>query len=144
MAFDWFEDTDYAIGLTANTLMSLRDLNIPPPDQPVFTPAALYRVRGDLSRVGDGFPMANWIWDVISVATLYPVINLLGGADFKELYIRTDKRDASTPSPDLAFNVYSCIMWKPILAGDEGVYVARSPYALQTVQIQFKRLILSV
>lgn len=139
---DWYKDTQYAIGLTANSLALLRNLNIPPPDQVVFGPASVYQVRGDLSRVGNGFPQASWVWDVLSTTTLYQLLAFLGGADYKELYIRTDRRDASEAVPERMFDTYSCVMWKPLLFGDEGVSVARSPYALQSVQIQFKKLVI--
>ena len=136
------QDLNYAIGKLPNGLSDLRLMCVPYPDQIIFAPASVYYIRGDGSRVGDGYISVNWIWDVIAIQKLSPVLEYLNGADWVDIYIRTDARDGTYPNPRSAMNVYWCKMWKPILSGKEGAPLARSPYALQTVAIQFKDLIL--
>ena len=137
----YIADTDYRIGLVADTLVKLRDMNISPPDQVVFQPAAKYRVRGDLTRVGVGYATVHWIWDVASLERLANLLEFLDGEDSADVYIYTDRRDGRTHAPAEAFNVYSAKMWWPLLYGDEGVPIARSPYAFQTIDIQFKNVV---
>lgn len=142
MSKQYYKDTDYRIGFTAQTLAPLRRMEIPVPDQAVYSPASIYYVRGDKTRVGDGASSCSWIYDAIALDTLYKLLAFLQGADYKRLYIRTDTRDASSPTPRGMFNVYYCIMYKPILSGQEGVNIARSPYALQSVKLSFVDLVL--
>lgn len=134
-------DSDYKIGVSIAKLASLRNLGIAPPDQVTFRPASVYYIRSDLSRVGDGFSSVIWVWDIISSEKLSKLMSFLNGADFVDLYIKTDLRDGTHAIPSNSFGIYSCKMWKPILSGEEGVPVARSPYALQTVQIKFVDLV---
>lgn len=136
------DDTDYGIGHTPQSIVSLRRLGVPIPDQPVYVPAAVYYTRGDYTRVGDGFPSANWIWDIISIHRLEPLLAYVTGTFNGLVYVRTDRRtDGRYPNPRSSFAVFQAIMWLPVLSGQEGVPVARSPYAMQTVGVQFKRLI---
>lgn len=136
----WTDDTDYKIGRTAARLVPLTWMGIPPPDQVVYREAAVYYVRGDQSRVSDGFISCSWIWDIISIARLATLLDFLDGAEFADVFIRTDIRDGTYWQQQNAFNVFSAIMWKPVLSGQEGVYVARSAYATQTVEINFRKL----
>lgn len=137
-----YEDTDFRIGLDVNNLMRLDDLGIPIPDQPIFEKASVYYIRADKSRVGDGFASAAWIWDVIGRSSLAKLLEFLGGEDVESrtLYIKTDKRDAMKPNPRTNFATFEAVMYRPILSGSEGAYVARSPYAIQTVRVQFHNL----
>lgn len=141
MARRYCSDTDYRIGTAAADLVKLRDLGIAPPDQVIFQPAAVYYPRGDLSRVGDGYATVHWIWDMISIHKLANLLEFLDGADWANVYIYTDRRDGRFWSPSQAFNTYSAIMWWPLVFGREGTPVARSPYVMQTVDIQFKNVV---
>ena len=136
------EDLQYAIGDTPSNLTLLRRAMIPTPDQVVYKAASVYYVRGDGSRVGDGYTSVGWIWDVISTQKLSYLMTYLNGAEWKYVYIRTDVRDGTYSNPRSAFNVYYAMMLKPILDGVEGVPIARSPYAMQTVRVLFKNLVL--
>jgi hypothetical protein len=139
-----YEDTDFRIGLDVNALIRLDDLDIPIPDQPIFERASVYYKRADNSRVGDGFAYAAWIWDVISRASLSKLLEFLGDDDDVEsrsLYIKTDKRDAMSPNPRTNFGTYSAVMYRPILSGSEGTFIARSPYGIQSVRVQFQNLV---
>jgi len=133
--------SQYSIGITPTDLLALRDMHIAPPDQVVYRPASIYYVRGDMSRVGDGFAMCEWIWDAISLSRLSTILEFLDGDTYKDVYIVTDKRDGTFSNPDDSFALFYAKMWKPILSGEEGVSIARSPYALQTVKIQFVDLV---
>jgi hypothetical protein len=134
-------DTLYKIGLDPANLLSLRNLRIAPPDQVTFQAASTYIVRADMSRVGDGFALATWIWDVISIERLAKILEYLNNEDYVNLYIRTDMRDGTHAVAANAFKVFSAIMWKPLLFGQDGNSVVRSPYAMQSVKIQFVNLI---
>lgn len=140
MARRWHDDADYRIGLTAADLVKLRDIGIPPPDQVTFQPAAVYYARGDNSRVGDGAATVHWVWDMISLHKLAGLLEFLGGADWADVYIYTDRRDGRYWSPKEAFGTYIAKMWWPLVFGQEGVPVARSPYVMQTVNITFKNV----
>lgn len=136
------DDMQYAIGTDPNNLSLLRRIKVPYPDQTVFKPASVYYMRGDGTRVGDGYISTQWIWDVISLQKLSALLEYLNGEDWVRVYIRTDRRDGTYYNPRTAFAVYYGIMLKPILSGNEGVPIARSPYALQTVSITFKNLLI--
>jgi len=130
-------DFAYKIGLTATTMMLLSDMKLAPPDQVVWRPSAVHYPRADFSRVGDGFSSFDWIWDTISIARLSSLLKLLNGAESVRLYAVTDKRDGTYPNPRSAFSVFWATMWKPVLSGEEGVSVVKSPYVMQTVKVQF-------
>ena len=134
-------DSAYAIGLLTAEMVYLRQMNVPPPDQIVYKPAAVYYVRSDFSRVGDGFASVEWVWDTISISRLHNLLSFLGTADYASLFVITDKRDGSYPNPRTSFGMFSATMWKPIITGEEGVFVARSPYVVQTVKIQFVNMV---
>jgi len=138
----WKDATDYMIGATITTMASLRDMGIPPPDQAIFQPAATYYVRGDHTRVGDGTAVATWIWDVICLERLSAILDHLDGEDYANVYIQTAIRDGRYSRPSLEFDRYSAIMWWPLLFGQEGVPIARSPFVMQTVKIQFVNVVL--
>jgi hypothetical protein len=138
---NYSKDTAYRIGSTVTNLIPLKDLGIAPPDQVTFQPASMVYVRSDLSRVGDGFSIASWIWDIISVERLAKLTAFLNGKTFADVFIQTDMRDGTKAIPELAFKVYSAIMWKPLIYGSEGTPVVKSPYAIQTVNVQFVNLI---
>ena len=137
VARNYKEDTDFAIGLTLNSLVSLRLIGVGVPDQVTYQRASTYYTAANMSRIGDGFAVATWVWDVISVERLSKLLTFLGGENSASVYIRTDERDALHAQPHLSFKVYSAIMWKPVLSGQEGTPIVRSPYALQSVQIKF-------
>jgi len=135
---DSYKDaTDYGIGTTITNIASLRNMGIPPPDQSLFQPASAYYVRGDHSRVGDGAARAIWIWDAICLERLSAILDHLNGEDYANVYIRTAVRDGRYSRPSLEFDRYYAMMWWPLLFGQEGVPIARSPYVMQTVKIQF-------
>lgn len=136
------QDMHYAIGTDPNNLSDLVRMHVPWPDQIVFEPASVYYTRGDGTRVGDGYITARWIWDLISLQKLSYLLEYLNGNDWARVYIRTDRRDGTYSNPRTAFAVYYGIMLKPIVSGNEGVPLARSPYALQTVSITFKNLLI--
>lgn len=122
-------------------MISLHDLGIAAPDQVTFQPYSVVYARGDMSRVGDGVSTASWIWDIISIEKLSRLLSFLNGSTYAEMYIRTDIRDGTSSIASDAFKVFSATMWKPLLYGQEGVPVVKSPYALQTVNIQFVNLV---
>lgn len=131
----------YAIGNTPQTLSYLWRMGIPMPDQVVFSPAGVYVERADGTRVGHGYPSCQWVWDTIAGDRLSVLLSFLNNQDYAYVYLRTDVRDGTHNFPRLGFNVYYGIMYKPIITGQEGVPIARSPYTYQTVQIQFRRLV---
>lgn len=131
------EDIGYQIGLAPTEMTTLKNLGVPPPDQVVYKPSGIYYVRSDFHRVGDGYASCEWTWDVISLARLYKLVDFLDGEESANIYIVTDKRDATFPNPEASFGLFSAIMWKPVITGEEGVFVAKSPYAIQTVKVQF-------
>ena len=135
------EASNYQLGLVPTQMATLRNMRIAPPDQVVYRPASVYYVRSDFSRVGDGFASVEWVWDTISIARLSKILELLGGQEYVYLYVVTDKRMGLTPNPKAQFALFSAIMWKPILSGEEGVPVAKSPYVMQTVKLQFINMV---
>lgn len=141
MSRNYAQDSLYKIGLDPNNMASLRNLGIAAPDQVTYQPASVYTVRSDFSRVGDGFKAVNWIWDVISIENLSKLLKFLAGQDYAAVYIRTDMRDGTIISPANAFRVFSATMWKPLLSGQEGTPIVKSPYAMQTVKLQFVNLV---
>lgn len=142
MALEYFyEDNDFQIGFTPQTLATLTRMKISIPDQVVYSAASVYYVRADGTRVGDGYASANWIWDVMKYEDVFALMGFLDGNDHNLVYIKTDKRDGTSPNPRTAFDVFQCIMWKPVLSGEEGLPIARSPYAYQSVRFHFTNLI---
>lgn len=138
----WCDDTAYAIGLSSTNLINLRRAAIPVPDQVVMQQAARYYVRGDATRVSDGYRSCQWIWDVLAIETLASLMRLVGmaaGDTYKNVYIYTDLRDGLAALPE--FRTYGAVMYMPVLAGSEGVPIARSPYALQSIKITFNKLV---
>jgi hypothetical protein len=135
------EDTLYKIGTDPVHMPSLKQLGIAAPDQVTFQAASTYYVRGDMSRIGDGYALASWIWDIMSIERLSKLTSLLSGADYVNLYIRTDVRDGTHASAADAFKVYSAMLWKPLLFGEDGNPVVRTPYAMQSVKLQFVNLV---
>lgn len=139
-------DTNYAIGKTLASMGTLRQLNIPVPDQVVGQTYSQYYVRADWRRVGAGVQLASWVWDIISVIDIAKIMTIIGGtagvqagsyADSAFLYVRTDLRDGSFAIPGAAgnFNTYRAAVWAPQLFGPEGNPVVRSPYAHQSVKL---------
>lgn len=135
------DDTNYGIGRTLTDIADLRLLGVGIPDQVIYDPSATHYERADQTRVGDGFARVTWIWDNIALSRLSALLDFLDGADYAQVYINTDVREGSKVAPSSAFKTFYAIMWRPILSGEEGVPVARSPYAYQTVAIQFRKLI---
>ena len=134
------EENQYAIGTDPNNLPTLRQLKIPMPDQVVYDSASLYYVRSDGTRVGDGYSVVGWIYDVISIDRMAALLEVMSGADFAYVYIVTDARDGDISLPSEGFNMYYVIMWRPILSGSEGVPIARSSKSWQSVKINYKIL----
>lgn len=141
MAKNYVADTDYKIGSALSNLVPLRMMNISVPDQVTYRPASIYYVRADLTRIGDGFTSVTWVWDMMSYDRISKLLSFLSFGDYGYVFIKTDIRDGTIAQPRNAFKVYNATMWKPILSGEEGVPVARSPYVLQTVQLKFVNLV---
>ena len=133
-------DTDYKIGRLSNRLAPLRLMGIATPDQAIMQPASVYYTRADMSRVGDGYASCSLVWDMMSIERLATLLAFLDGKESNVVYIRTDLRDGLKPKAHDAFATYKATMWKPILSGQEGTPVARTPYVIQTVQIKFMNL----
>lgn len=131
--------TECHIGLTIATLAPLSYLNVAPPDQALFFPSSANIVRWDYSRVGDGYAAAHWIYDVISAPRLYTLLSFLDGAESKELYVATPLMNGLQPYAE--YDVFYGTLWRPSLSGQEGVPIARSLSAYQTVKLQFVNLI---
>ncbi|MFA5035653.1 MAG: hypothetical protein WC479_00550 [Candidatus Izemoplasmatales bacterium] len=134
-------DTLYKIGTDPSKLTTLKNLGLAAPDQVTYQAASVYTIRADMSRVGDGYSIAAWIWDVISIDRLSKLLEYLEGADYVNLYIRTDIRDGTHAVAANAFKVFSAVMWKPLLFGQDGNPIVRSPYAMQSVKLQFVNLV---
>jgi hypothetical protein len=132
-----YQDDEYAIGLTPTTLAPLRLLGVAVPDQIVWRDAAIYYVRGDNSRVGDGLPSWEWVWDVISISRLSSLLSLLAGQESAWVYAHTNQRTGVYPNAAAEFHIYKALMYKPILAGQEGVSIARAAISMQTVKLSF-------
>ena len=133
---------EYKIRRSAgSTLFSFAKLGLPLPDQVVYTVASVYYGRADYSRVGDGYPQLVWVWDVLSRNKLAILLTLLDGADYADVVVRTDTRTGENPNPIPAFTTFTAVMWKPLLSGEEGVMIARSHLAFQTVSINFRKLV---
>lgn len=130
----------YAIGTDPNNLPTLKQLKIPMPDQVIYASSSLHYVRSDGTRVGDGYPVVNWIYDVISIDRLASLLEVMDGEDHAHVYITTDARDGDISLPEEGFHMYYVIMWRPILSGSEGVPIARSSKAWQSVKIAFRIL----
>ncbi len=130
-------DTDYCLGVAANKMIPLRLLLVPDPDQVIYKPAAMFYQRADFHRVGDGFASIEWIYDILDNVSTYKLLEFLNGEESKGIYVRSDIRDGTYLNNGQAFNVFYAVMWKPILTGEEGVSVARSSKAQQTVKITF-------
>jgi len=123
-----------------STLMSFTMLRLPIPDQVIYREAAKYYMRADFSRVGDGFPTLTWVWDVLSDAKLSILLTILDGEDYASVRVRTSARTGVEPGPAAAFKTFDCVMLKPVVSGEEGIPVARSQLAMQTVTVQFREL----
>ena len=134
------KENKYAIGTDPNNLPTLRRMEIPMPDQVVYAPASVYYVRSDGTRVGDGYAVVSWIYDIISIDRLAALLEVMDGEDSAYLYITTDRRDGDVSLPEEGFHMYYAIMWRPMLSGSEGVPVARSSKAFQSVKIHFRLL----
>ena len=133
-------DFQYALGTDPNNLGTLRRMKIPIPDQVVYAPASVYYVRSDGTRVGDGFAVVTWIWDVIARHNLAILLEPMGGEDYLYTYVKSDRRDGEYALPEEGYTIWYAIMWRPILSGTEGVPIAKSPVSYQTVKLQFKLL----
>jgi hypothetical protein len=132
----WLDDTLYKIGYAPNALVSFRNIKVPVPDQIVWQAASQYYARSDMSRVGDGFAVISWTWDVISYECLARLLEFLDGKESNELYAKTDVRDGTYAVAANAFKVYKATMWKPLLFGQEGSPIVRTAKAYQTVQVK--------
>ncbi len=137
----WYENSDFKISTDIDALISLRSMKIAPPDTVVWRPTAIAYVRSDFTRVGDGFASAEWIWDTITIARLSNLLSFLGGEEWASVYIQTHKNDGTYPTPELEFGVFSAIMWKPRIGGDDGIQIVGSYSTMQTVRIQFVNLV---
>lgn len=131
----------YAVGRELNEMVSLDLMGVGAPDQVVYAPYATRYELANFQRVGDGFPSVVWIWDIISQGRLSVLLDYLDGAQSASVYINTQERTGKKPQPASEFFTFSAVMIEPDLSGSEGVPVARSAYAFQTVQIQFRKLV---
>lgn len=133
-------DFQYALGVDPENIATLRRMMIPIPDQVVYSPASMYYVRSDMTRVGDGFGSITWIWDVISRDRLAVLLEPMGGAEYLYIYVKSDKRDGEHALPEEGYSIFYSIMYRPILSGREGTPIARSSKAYQSVKLQFRIL----
>lgn len=125
---------------TDPAMMSFTRLELPLPDQVVYRTASAYYVRADQSRVGDGYPTLLWVWDVLSIRKLSILLSLLDGAEYANVRVRSEAKDGTQPNPYASFVTFDGVMLKPIVSGDEGLPIARSHNAMQTVSVQFRKL----
>ena len=132
-----YSDDEYALGASVATMASLRLMDVAAPDQIVWRDAAVFYPRSDMSRVGDGLPSFDWIWDVISISRLAAITSLISGAESGHIYVHTNRRIGTAPNLAAEFGVYYAMMYKPVLSGQEGVSVARATISLQTVKLTF-------
>lgn len=128
----------YALGLDPNNLARLDRSKIPQPDQVIYSPAATTYIRADGTRASDGIASAAWIYDIIAGTSLARLLEILDGEEYGYVYVKTDKRDGTIALAENAFSVFYAIMYRPSVAGQEGVPVARSAKAYQSVTIQFR------
>jgi hypothetical protein len=115
-------------------------LKLPLPDQTIYREHAKYYLRADQSRVGDGFPTLTWVWDILTDNKLSILLGFLDGNDYADVRVRTEARLGTTANAEVSFLTFDAVMLKPILSGQEGVPVARSHTALQTVSVNFRQL----
>ena len=134
-------DGQYGIGHTADTIIPLIRLHVAPPDQVVYNTAAVHYVRGDGSRVGDGVSTLQWIWDTMSRNRLSKLLQYLDNEEYAQVYIVSDRRQGLFPLPVSEFMTFRATMWRPIMSGEDGVGVATSFYAFQTVRLTFVNLV---
>lgn len=121
-------------------LMSFTMLKLPLPDQVVYREHAIYYPRADFSRVGDGYPSLTWVWDVLSDNKLSILLAVLDGAEYADVRVRTEARTGDYSNPTASMKTFDAVMLKPIVSGEEGIPVARSHLAMQTVTVQFRKL----
>lgn len=136
---------DYRVGVTSSNMLRLRDMGIPAPDQVLYRPYAESYLRGDNSRVGDGEPMIEWVWDIKAIHELSKLVQMWFSTQTTtfadNVFIKSDLRDGQFPEPQLSFKVFDCTVWRPELFGPDGTPVARSSKAIQTVRFQFINLV---
>ena len=134
-------DLLFKVGQASTALLPLRDLKVPPPDQAIIGyPTTI--IRGDATRVQDGYLQLQWVWDVLGRESLKILMGAMGvqdGDTYKSVYVSTDARDSTQAIP--VFVTYSCILYVPTLTGSDGVSVARSPYAYQSLKLIFNKLV---
>lgn len=138
----WYQDTNYAIGLSPLKLVTLRSMDIAPPDQVLYQDATQYYVRSDMSRVGDGFSILTWIWDTMSYVRVANLARFAAGQHSAMVYVRSQMRDGTIARADQSFNVFYGTMWVPFLFGQEGTPVAKSNRVYNTVQFKFVDVVL--
>ena len=132
---------EYQIRRAADpAMMSFTRLGLPIPDQVVYREFAKYYVRADQSRVGDGFPILLWVWDILTDRKLSILLSILDGAEYAVVRVRSEARTGIEPNPIASFKTFDAVMLKPVISGEEGIPVARSHVALQTVTVQFRKL----
>ena len=155
MALEWARNVDYTVkpeahhdfkaGRTAATMLSLADLAVNAPDQPLYQPYSESYVRGDNSRAGDGVARVEWIWDVISVVELATLTGIffidetLHSVD--NMFIRSDKRLGLKPGPVERFQDFQYTVWRPEIFGPEGTPIVRSVKSVQNVRFRFTNLV---
>lgn len=126
---------------TDPAMMSFTVLRLPIPDQEIYATAAKIYARADFSRVGDGYPSLTWVWDVLSWGNLATLLDLLDGAEYTDVRVRCETRDGTYPNAIASFKTFTAVMLKPIMSGTDGVPIARSSNAYQTVTLRFRKLV---
>lgn len=137
------QDYDYAIGNSVTTLLKLAHLKVPMPDLVTYDSASTRYNLANAARVADGYAWTEWIWDIISLPHTQTLLEFLGSSSYKQnVYIRTTRSTGDYATPSASYEVFSCIMLRPILSGQEGTLVARSPYNIQNFKLRFVDLVI--
>lgn len=131
---------EFRIGTSVAGLAYLPLWGIAWPDTWTYTPWAVMETRGDMHRVGFGFPRTVWGYDNMGQGMLYRFLRLFGSDDDAsvETYISTYK------DTEVRLNVadFAVIMHRPI-DGDGKILHARvrpNVAAYSNVKIEFTGL----
>lgn len=96
----------YRIGATAGTMLNLEDVISVPPAGCRFNYHPIARISGDGMSVGDGYSTCVWVFQFLSWADLYTMLDYLAGEETVALYIDTRR-------PDNTYATYSAVMHRP-------------------------------
>jgi hypothetical protein len=100
----------YEIGDTYENMVNIEDLGLPPPSGSEFEDYSVENIAGNGLVYGDGYPTAQWPFDILSQAAFNALCNYVNnqyttGAS-AQVYIKTKKRDGT-------YATYTAIIHQP-------------------------------